>query len=223
MGFDLMTNFRQPYFAASIREFWQRWHISLSTWFRDYVYIPLGGSRRSELRSHANLFITFLVSGLWHGANWTFVIWGGLHGSYLVASNLTKGLRARFTAATGVDRIPGFLPVWRVLATNVLVLFGWIFFRANSMSDAVLIIRRIAGWLSGGPTSFAFSVPDVSSRDIAFVAFMLCVLSAYDLALWKRWRFLDKPAVVVGTLSLQFWTTVIFGVFANQQFIYFQF
>ncbi|MFO7653519.1 MAG: MBOAT family protein [Candidatus Krumholzibacteriia bacterium] len=223
MGFDLMTNFRQPYFASSIREFWQRWHISLSTWFRDYVYIPLGGSRNGAVLTYANLLVTFIISGLWHGANWTFVVWGALHGMYLATSNMTSGIRRRFVARTHVDAVPGLLPVWRVFATNVLVLFGWIFFRANSLDDAFLIIGRIAGGPGEGLTALVAALPGSTHRDLAFVAFMIGTLSAYDYALSRDWRILGRPAVVGTTLSLQFWAVLIFGVFSNQQFIYFQF
>src|SRR3989339_1447668 len=106
MGFKLMKNFNRPYFSKSIAEFWKRWHISLSTWFRDYLYIPLGGSRTTAARWQFNLFITFLVSGLWHGANWTFVIWGALNGFYLVFSLWTADIRKRVTDATGISRLP---------------------------------------------------------------------------------------------------------------------
>ena len=144
MGFDLMENFRQPYTSRSVAEFWRRWHISLSTWFRDYVYIPLGGNRVGRARWYANLFLVFLVSGLWHGAAWTFVIWGALHGLYVVlgvalGSVALWGTR-RGDSATGGPRIPAWLAV---LATFHAVTFAWIFFRANSLGDATLIIRQI--------------------------------------------------------------------------------
>lgn len=133
MGFTLMQNFRQPYFARSVREFWARWHISLSTWFRDYVYIPLGGNRVSLGRNLLNLFIVFLLSGLWHGASWTFVIWGALHGLFVV---IDAGLRGRGLRVTA--------PVWVKLAvTYALVSFAWIFFRANSLDDALYIARNL--------------------------------------------------------------------------------
>lgn len=132
MGFDLMENFRQPYLSRSIREFWRRWHISLSTWFRDYLYIPLGGSRVSFGRMLLNLMIVFVVSGLWHGANWTFVIWGALHGGYLVIETILSRL---FKV-----NIPVFL---RILITFFLVYFAWIFFRANSLDDAIYIASHL--------------------------------------------------------------------------------
>jgi len=123
MGVHLMTNFNHPYFAKSIAEFWRRWHISLSTWFRDYVYIPLGGNRNNHYR---NILITFLLSGLWHGANWTFIVWGGLHGLYMVVAEKTKSFQHKLIGGKAAH----------VVITYLLVLFAWIFFRANSIGDA---------------------------------------------------------------------------------------
>ena len=142
MGYRLMTNFRRPYFAQSIREFWQRWHISLSTWFRDYVYISLGGNRVVKWRWYYNLFITFLVSGLWHGAEWTFVIWGALHGFYMVFAIWTTRLRENANRITGISKYRGLYQFTQILVTFVLVYFAWIFFRANNTQDAFLIIKN---------------------------------------------------------------------------------
>ncbi|GAB2865688.1 MBOAT family O-acyltransferase [Hymenobacter ruber] len=139
MGFELMRNFDRPYFARSLPEFWRRWHISLSTWFRDYLYIPLGGRRVALPRASFNLFFVFLVSGLWHGANWTFLIWGALHGTYLVVGMLTRTSRRRL-----VERLPLLgSPVLNVALTYVLVAFAWIFFRANSVPDALYVVRHL--------------------------------------------------------------------------------
>jgi D-alanyl-lipoteichoic acid acyltransferase DltB (MBOAT superfamily) len=139
MGFNLILNFNNPYLATGLGEFWSRWHISLSTWFRDYVYIPLGGSRRGTLCTYRNLFITFLVSGIWHGANWTFAIWGILHALGVM---LTRELER---SAFYRERVPRIL---KQAGVFVYVCFAWIFFRAVSLSDATLIVRRIftAGW-----------------------------------------------------------------------------
>ena len=143
MGFKLMTNFNRPYFAKNISEFWQRWHISLSTWFRDYLYIPLGGRRVSIPRWYFNLFFVFLVSGLWHGANWTFIIWGALNGFYLVFAIVSKGIRDRITHLVGLNRLPNINRALQIAITFMLVCFAWIFFRANSISDSFLIIKNI--------------------------------------------------------------------------------
>jgi alginate O-acetyltransferase complex protein AlgI len=139
MGFELMLNFDRPYFSRSLPEFWRRWHISLSTWFRDYLYIPLGGRRVALPRACFNLFCVFLLSGLWHGANWTFLVWGALHGAYLVIGILTRTSRQRL-----VERLPLLSsPVLNVALTYALVAFAWIFFRANSAPDALYLIRHL--------------------------------------------------------------------------------
>ncbi len=144
MGFKLMTNFNRPYFSKSIAEFWKRWHISLSTWFKDYLYISLGGNKVSIPRWYFNLFFVFLVSGLWHGANWTFIIWGALNGFYLVAALITKPLTDKIGSATGFDKATKLNALFQILFTFALASFAWIFFRANTVSDAFSIVKKIA-------------------------------------------------------------------------------
>jgi alginate O-acetyltransferase complex protein AlgI len=147
MGVRLMKNFDHPYFARSISEFWQRWHISLSTWFRDYLYIPLGGNRVPKPRWMFNLFVTFLISGLWHGANWTYIIWGALHGTYYILSELTASLRQRLSVLTRLEKLPRLRTALSMLTTFALVTFAWIFFRATSLSDALYISGHLtSGW-----------------------------------------------------------------------------
>jgi len=149
MGIRLMKNFSHPYFADSISEFWRRWHISLSTWFRDYVYIPLGGNRVAKPRWAFNLFITFLISGLWHGADWTYIIWGALHGSYFVLSAQTEPFWKSLSALIRLDRLPRLKTAISTLITFSLVTFAWIFFRAASLRDALYIVRHlVSGWPS---------------------------------------------------------------------------
>lgn len=135
LGFNLMDNFRQPYVSKSLGEFWRRWHISLSSWFRDYLYIPLGGNRKGFRRTLINIMIIFLVSGLWHGASWTFVIWGGIHGLGIVIENLSQRARA--------GRKPLLPPLGRWAVTFVVVCLAWVFFRANSLSDAGYILANL--------------------------------------------------------------------------------
>jgi alginate O-acetyltransferase complex protein AlgI len=138
MGFELAINFRQPYFSQSVREFWSRWHISLSTWFRDYVYIPLGGNRKGFARNLFNLFLVFFLSGLWHGANWTFVMWGVLHGVAVVFLVITRQLGLRFLEG----KSPAII-FSRWLLTFLYVCFTWIFFRANTWADAVYVVQNL--------------------------------------------------------------------------------
>ena len=138
-GFNLKQNFAFPYFSRDIAEFWRRWHISLSTWFRDYLYIPLGGSRGSKIIQVRNVFIIFIVSGFWHGANWTFIVWGGLHALLFIPSVLTKNNR-KFTEDLQLNRylLPSIGDVFRILSTFVVVSFCWVFFRADSLNVAFL-------------------------------------------------------------------------------------
>jgi alginate O-acetyltransferase complex protein AlgI len=147
MGVKLIKNFNHPYFARSISEFWRRWHISLSTWFRDYVYIPLGGNRVAKPRWVFNLFLTFLISGLWHGANWTYLIWGALHGLYFISSALTEPVWGKLSALARLDKLPRLKFAISTLTTFSLVTFAWIFFRADSLSDALYIVMHlVSGW-----------------------------------------------------------------------------
>ncbi len=149
LGFSLPDNFRFPYAAVGFSDFWRRWHVSLSSWLRDYLYIPLGGNRRGPIRTHANLSITMLVGGLWHGASWTFVVWGGLHGVYLVCERVL------------VRVIPAW-PVWRAplvrfalaLVTFALVCIAWVFFRAESFAQAFAIVRAMFGFGAGATNGF---------------------------------------------------------------------
>jgi len=142
MGYDLMVNFKRPYFAKSISEFWKRWHVSLSTWFKDYLYISLGGNRVVKWRWYFNLFIVFLISGFWHGANWTFMIWGALHGLYLIFSIVTEKIRLRLRTLFGLENYPTAKKLWQVLITFHLVLIAWVFFRANNLSSAIYVFKN---------------------------------------------------------------------------------
>ena len=143
MGFELMENFNTPYFATSVGDFWHRWHISLSTWFRDYVYIPLGGNRKGKARKYLYIFVTFLVSGLWHGASWSFVIWGGLHGLYQIIGDLLKPAREKTGKILGLNKDTAGYKVGQILLTDLLVGFAWIFFRASSVKQAFSYIERM--------------------------------------------------------------------------------
>jgi D-alanyl-lipoteichoic acid acyltransferase DltB (MBOAT superfamily) len=147
MGFELMRNFDCPYHAKSIAEFWRRWHISLSSWFRDYLYFPLGGNRVPKIRWYINIVIVFVVSGLWHGANWTYIIWGALHSFFLVFGAATQRVRAQLAQAVRLVQYPRVHSLTKVLATFLLVCFAWIFFRANSFHHAIQVCGGIAsGW-----------------------------------------------------------------------------
>ncbi len=143
MGFTLMENFHQPYFATSIKDFWRRWHISLSTWLRDYVYIPLGGSRCSRLKKYRNIMITFLISGLWHGANWTYVIWGGIHGIYQIVGDLLTPVKEKIVNFLHVDKTSFSHKLFQMITTFVLVDCAWIFFRAKNIKEAIVVFKQM--------------------------------------------------------------------------------
>jgi alginate O-acetyltransferase complex protein AlgI len=219
MGFKLMTNFNRPYFSRSISEFWKRWHISLSTWFRDYLYISLGGNRVTIPRWYLNLFIVFAISGLWHGANWTFIIWGALNGFYLIFAIVTEKWRNRFNKFLYLDRMPKIHRVLQILITFCLLCFAWVFFRANTTQDAFLIIQKAFTFHGklyiGSPEAFIYS--------IAGIAFLIAV--EFNIEYLKSISFLNHHHWLVRKLSYSFLIAAIllFGVFDGGQFIYFQF
>ena len=216
-GIDLMKNFETPYFSKSIAEFWSRWHISLSTWFRDYLYIPLGGNRVSLPRNYFNLFLVFIVSGFWHGANWTFIIWGALHGFYLILGRSFELAKKQFFSGW-LPRQAGVLSQgWKLALTFHLVLVSWVFFRAENVRTACEILRKIT--FSHGPL---FWDPILVQGVIA-----IAVLVVFDL-FHRQTRFWDSlgrfPASfrVAYSLILLFGIT-LFGIDEGTQFIYFQF
>jgi len=237
LGFDLMENFKRPYLARSVSDFWRRWHISLSTWFRDYVYIPLGGSRVGVSRWYGNLAITFLVSGLWHGANWTFVVWGALHGAYLIFALVSGPLRERALAAVGMSVEGRTRRVFDVLVTFHLALLAWVFFRADSLADAWLVFAQAGeglsvqlGALASGDIRQAYqaAVVAVGISKGEFVLSVLAVVFVYGVDL-----FIERGGLEVTTPRLRIlrfaWydllilLTLLLGAFGQQQFIYFQF
>ncbi len=172
LGVDLMKNFNRPYMATSIRDFWRRWHISLSTWFRDYVYVPCGGNRGTTAAWAMGLFAVFLLSGLWHGANYTFVAWGLLHFGYYLFGRATHPLRSRAAGVVGLTKAPGLLRVLQVATTFGLVCIGWVFFRAESMSQAGYILTHLhERWFDLAPNGGFRGI--VSSLDLSVRAFAL--------------------------------------------------
>ena len=226
MGINLMTNFRQPYFSLSIREFWSRWHISLSSWFRDYVYISLGGNRVVKIYWFRNLLITFVVSGLWHGANWTFLIWGTLHGIYLVFSIISDKFRA---SVRNFIRLPVFPPVdifWKTMVTFCLVLFAWIFFRANSVTDSFYIIGEIFSYFSDISFISVFwsdTLKILTANELMYILSIIFILNIYDFGIANNSKIFNNKIFISFDTAFQFWMIIFFGVFNNVQFIYFQF
>lgn len=228
-GVRLMENFNSPYFASNIRDFWGRWHISLSTWFKDYVYIPLGGNRRKLVR---NVFITFLVSGIWHGANWTFAVWGALHGFYLIATIIL----VKHIAFKG--KLGSFISI---VFTFALVVFAWIFFRANSIGDAYLIITKIGDFNINYIKDVVYQIIAVFGNAQTFLRPLNLNYGEFifDFSIGDIWLLmLSIPAMLFFEFQLQKdktremppWGTAVFlvlillfGTFSKNQFIYFQF
>jgi alginate O-acetyltransferase complex protein AlgI len=217
-GIELMKNFETPYFSTSIPEFWSRWHISLSTWFKDYVYIPLGGNRVSLPRNIFNLFLVFLLSGFWHGANWTFLIWGGLHGLYLIAHRLTDHVTHHFN----IDRLqlkPNLvLQGIKLVLTFHLVLLAWVFFRADSLATAGQILLKIA--FDHG--SFFWDSTIVPQA--LFATAMLLALDLFNRMTdyWAKQGSFHIGFRTAYAVALLF-GVVLFGIESGSQFIYFQF
>ncbi len=220
MGFNLMTNFNRPYFARSISEFWKRWHISLSSWFRDYLYISLGGNRVKVPRMYFNLFFVFLISGLWHGADWTFIIWGALNGIYLIFALFTDKVRSKINQKIYLDHSPRLHNFIQIIFTFFLSCFAWIFFRANSTHDAFQIIGNIMKFKGplyiGTPSVLIFSI-----MAIIFLIISEIKKEYFDSKLaffhhQNAWvRHLSYAGIILFIL--------LFGVFDGGQFIYFQF
>lgn len=225
MGFDLMKNFDSPYFSKSITEFWRRWHISLSTWFRDYIYIPLGGSKKGRFRTYFNLFAVFLISGLWHGAATTFIIWGAIHGLIIVFEKATYRFRMSVYSIIGLQKDIFSNRLIFGLITFSIVSFAWIFFRANSFSDALIVVDNIFSMSKGS----GIENLGVSSFNVYFSIFLIFILISIE--------FIDKHIVIRTFLNKQnllfrwaLYSVVIllillYGVYGKDspEFIYFKF
>ncbi len=223
LGFRLMENFHTPYYSKSVSEFWGRWHISLSTWFRDYLYIPLGGNRVNESRHIANLLITFIVSGLWHGANWTYVLWGFVNGLYLVGGTLTKKWRDRVWDSVGWHENTAVRKAIMLTTTFVLTCVAWIVFRARNMNDAIYVFTHLAsGWNFHQIATQQFFLRQLP---VAFAAILALEIGQ----LWNK--VVAIPSLVLRLPTPARWAlytgfvmaVVLFGVYRQMQFIYFQF
>lgn len=226
MGIRLMKNFDRPYTSQTIKEFWNRWHISLSTWLRDYLYFPLGGSRCSKPRHMFNIFVVFLASGLWHGANWTFVLWGILHGIYRIVGELTYPVREKLWAKLGVNTKSAPIVILRRINTFILVCFSWILFRANSLSDLrVLLTKLFTSW---GSLPETLSAMGLGAAAIIVTILSIIVLDEFDiltgyesdgLAVCKR----GKTSVVWCVWAVAVAWIMLLSVGGASSFIYFQF
>lgn len=234
MGFTLMENFNTPYFACSIKEFWRRWHISLSTWFRDYLYIPLGGNRRGKARKYVNLMITFLVSGLWHGASWNYVVWGGIHGLYQVVGDVLMPVRTRVKEVLKVNTDCDSYKWGQILTTFAMTTFAWIFFRADSLRSAIIYIKRMFTiwnpWVlfDGSLYELGLDRTEMNVLIAALIVLLLVDLVRYkkemqiDIYLQKQNRLFVWMAAIVMIVVVAVYGKYGLAVEANQ-FIYFQF
>ena len=234
MGFELMENFNTPYFSESIQEFWRRWHISLSTWFKDYLYIPLGGSRCSKIRKYFNIMVTFLVSGLWHGAAWSFVAWGGLHGLYQIVGDLLRPVKKKVNELLQVNTEAFSFKFGRIITTFFLTMVAWIFFKAGSIGQAFRYIRALFTkwnpWVFFDSSLYDYGLDRQEAMILLWAILALFVVDLIRYTkkvnigeflvkqnLWFRWAVL----IVLIVSCLVFGE---YGInFDSAQFIYFQF
>jgi len=232
LGFELTNNFNFPYFAKDISDFWRRWHITLTTWFRDYLYIPLGGNRVSRKRWYYNILIVFLLSGLWHGAAWTFVIWGFLHGVFIVVTRIFQERKAS-SANSKVAQEPGRLRNFiNVVITFHLVTFLWIFFRANSLNDAYYIICNLFNF--NGVNNILWQILHDSKAylgmnmyELIISVLLICFLIIAELSNYRYdalGKLMEKPLCIRWSYYYFIvYLILIFGKFSINSFIYFQF
>jgi D-alanyl-lipoteichoic acid acyltransferase DltB (MBOAT superfamily) len=222
MGFKLMTNFNRPYFSKSISEFWKRWHISLSTWFKDYVYIPMGGNQVAKPLVYFNLLVTFLLSGFWHGANWTYVIWGGINGVYLIIGVIFYNKKSTIRHDFESRHLKNLFKLFNISITFILIVFSWIFFRANTFHDATSIVHKI--FFEHGALFIGNS-----NRDMVYSIFFLFVMLITEFfeeyKLFNNFSLINNNNLIVRHITYfsLIITIMLFGVFDGGQFIYFQF
>lgn len=213
LGIELQTNFERPYFAKTVTEFWRRWHISLTTWFRDYIYFPLGGNKVPKLRWMVNIMIVFVVSGLWHGAAYTFLIWGAFHGLCMIIERQIYGKKMKEIN----DRLT-ISNIIRILITFCIVSFAWIFFRAESFNDAMYIIKSIM-------TNHGKVFLDINTLLMAFIAFIIVFMYDFTHEYGVKLKLLDSNYRIIrfATATLLICYIIGFGVLNSGSFIYFQF
>ena len=226
-GFELMRNFAYPYFSQSAGEFWRRWHISLTSWFKDYVFIPLGGSRVSPVRRSFNIMIIFTLSGLWHGASWNFIVWGALNGILVLPSALFPGHKKRITSDQPPAAHKPVMALPRIFGTFILVCLGWIFFRSASLGDSFYILGKIiSGFGSQDSVALALSVAVGGNLGVWLLLAIVFFIS-------MEWVYRCEPhPLVLRRIGLPgrwlvytglSWATLLWGTFGGSQFIYFQF
>ena len=230
MGYDLMKNFNRPYFSKSISEFWRRWHISLGSWFRDYLYLPLGGNKSGKFFWSKNIMIVFLISGLWHGSNWNFVIWGFLHGFYILFAFAFKNIKLNIYSLLKINKSAIYYKFMQVICTFILVDFAWIFFRANTLSDSIYIIKNL--FIINSDVLYDKSLHNLGLHEKDFYLSILLILFLIVIQMIQR-----KVCIIAalnGRSLLVRWSIYLIGIYSiitfgyyaqghESQFIYFQF
>lgn len=232
MGFSLMKNFDRPYFSQSIGEFWRRWHVSLSSWFRDYLYIPLGGGRKGRLRKYFNLTITFLASGLWHGANWTYALWGVLNGIFQIIGELLTPLRTKIAGWLHLEKIPRIHALCRIVITYLLFDFTLMIFRADSISHWLALLNQLCAtfnpeiFTNGALLAMGLDVQDLTVLAIATAVLFLAEVAQSWGDIRPRIATLPLP-IRWGIYYIAIFAILIFGIYGPEfdasAFIYFQF
>ena len=232
LGIRLMQNFNDPYSATSIKDFWRKWHISLTSWFTDYVYIPLGGSRCARWRHLTNVMIVFLLSGIWHGAAWTYILWGVIHGIYQIVGNLTAAPRRKLIEKLGFTETSTGVVIVRKIITFILVCFAWMAFRANSIAELWVLIKTLfTGW-GGVSISASCASLELTAITALTVALSIVILKALDLQINTRPNTDNSAKLLSPTRSLVYlvltWTVAVAWMIllssnAESSFIYFQF
>lgn len=218
LGIDLIRNFSFPYFSRDVAEFWRRWHISLSSWFRDYLYIPLGGSKVDTVTKIRNVFIIFLISGLWHGAKWTFIVWGLLNAMLIIPSFIFNSNRQNLDIASKGKILPSIKDIFSILSTFILITFTWIFFRSSSLQQALDIIKEIF-------SKSLFSIPTIFSPKIGLIIsiFMLIEWIGREREFAIEYLGSKLPKAIRWAIYYAISHAVIIYAGSGQQFIYFQF
>lgn len=233
LGIDLMDNFKAPYLSTTVSEFWRKWHISLSSWFRDYLYIPIGGNRKGIVRKHVNILIVFAVSGLWHGANWTYLVWGVLNGLYQIVGEWCQRIRNWGNRVFVLDKNTLSHKLAQIVVTFVLVDFAWIFFRASSISEAFTAIHNIYTvynpWVLFDGSLYLLGLDQKNVHLLIYSLILLCFADICNLKGIKisnvimKQEYWFKSAVIIGGILF----ILIFGIWGSAydstNFIYFQF
>lgn len=218
-GVDLLRNFNYPYFSRDIAEFWRRWHISLSSWFKDYVYIPLGGSKVGVLRSILNVIIIFVLSGFWHGANWTFIMWGAINATYFVPLMLLKKNRKNTNIVSQGKLLPSWRDLLSIVKTNILITFAWIFFRSQDLESAINYINDIF-------SITIFNIPEIRPFNLMIIVVMFF---AVEWVSREKIHPLEKMETIVAPIRYSIYLLLFYFILFNHkfhqqtEFIYFQF